>query len=70
MKIKHYTFKIFTIGLVGSVTNECDVKINLSTGEIIHQVEKIDNLEDSKKQIEEIFASEVLKNVKKGWEKV
>ena len=53
MKIKHYTFKIFTIGLVGSVTNECDVKINLSTGEIIHQVEKIDNLEDSKKQIED-----------------
>jgi hypothetical protein len=25
---------------------------------------------DSKKQIEEIFAAEVLKNVKKGWEKV
>jgi len=42
----------------------------LSTGEIIHQVEKIDNLEDSKKQIEEIFAAEVLENVKKGWEKV
>jgi hypothetical protein len=25
---------------------------------------------DSKKQIEEIFAAEVLENVKKGWEKV
>jgi hypothetical protein len=25
---------------------------------------------DSKKQIEDIFAAEVLKNVKKGWEKV
>jgi len=25
---------------------------------------------DSKKQIEEIFAAEVLENVKKGWEKI
>jgi hypothetical protein len=25
---------------------------------------------DSKKQIEEILATEVLKNIKKGWEKV
>tara|TARA_B100000768_G_C10894207_1_gene214954 strand:+ start:348 stop:476 length:129 start_codon:yes stop_codon:yes gene_type:complete len=42
----------------------------LSTGVIIHQGEKIDDFEDSKKQIEEIFAAEVLENVKKGWEKV
>jgi len=27
-------------------------------------------LEDSKKQIEDIFTAEVLENVKKGWEKV
>jgi hypothetical protein len=25
---------------------------------------------DSKQQIEEIFAAEVLKNLKKGWEKI
>ena len=31
---------------VGSVTHECDVKINLSTGEILQQGEKIDNMED------------------------
>jgi len=42
----------------------------LSTSEIIHQGEKIDNFEDSKKQIEEIFAAEVLENLKRGWEKV
>ena len=38
----------------------------MSTGEIIHQVEKIDNLEDSKKQIEEIFAAEVSPNFKES----
>ena len=52
------------------ITHECDVKINLSTSEIIHQGQKIDNLEDSKKQIEVIYANEILENVKKGWEKV
>ena len=31
---------------VGSVTHECNVKINLSTGEILQQGEKIDNMED------------------------
>ena len=31
---------------VGSVTRECDVKINLSTGEIYQSGEKIDNMED------------------------
>ena len=30
---------------VGSVTRECDVKINLSTGEIYQAGEKIDNME-------------------------
>ena len=31
---------------VGSVTHKCNVKINLSTGEIYHQGEKINNMED------------------------
>ena len=30
---------------VGSVTRECDVKINMSTGEIYQAGEKIDNME-------------------------
>ena len=31
---------------VGSVTYDCDSEINLSTGEILQQGEKIDNMED------------------------
>lgn len=31
---------------VGSVTHDCNSKINLSSGEIIHQGEKIDNMSD------------------------
>ena len=37
----------------------------MSTGEIIHQVEKIDNLEDSKKQIED-FCLWGIKKCKEG----
>ena len=41
-------------------------KICLGRAEMLNKEIKVS---DSKKQIEEIFAAEVLENVKKGWEK-
>ncbi len=57
---------------VGSVTHECNVKINLSTGEILQAGVKIDNMEDFYGCVDEdetwVIGSLIFDNFKDKWD--